>query len=79
MRLAHRKTGLSPPVKYYTDFQGGTSFVDILCVFFCFAFAMPLCVSIYLLGKDWPLGSRLWFLNVSLSLSPLVSWVSCGT
>ena len=32
----------------------------------------------HLLGKGWPIGSRLWFLIVKLSLSPLVSWVRCG-
>ena len=28
-------------------FQGGTSFVDLLC-FFCLVFAMPLCASVYM-------------------------------
>ena len=38
--------------------------------FFCLAFAMPLCVYVYMcLGKGWPLGFRLWCLTVSLSLS----------
>ena len=32
-----------------------------------------------LLGKGWPLGSRLWCLIVFLSLSHVVSWVRCGT
>ena len=43
---------------------------------FCLVFAMSLCASVYnyvlcghLLGKGWPLGSRLWCLTVSLSLS----------
>ena len=42
---------------------------------FCLAFAMSLCASVYMcfvvtmLGKGWPLGSRLWCLTVSLSLS----------
>ena len=44
-----------------------------LC-FFCLVFVMPLCTSIFvpcdhLLGKGWPLGSSLWSLIVSLSLS----------
>ena len=65
---------------FYWPFQGGISFVDLL-YFFCLVFAMPLCVSVYivpcghLLGKGWPLRSHLWCLTVSLSLSPLVSWV----
>ena len=42
------KPGLSPSVKYvYWPFQGSTSFVDHLC-FFCLAFVMPLCTSVYL-------------------------------
>ena len=59
---------------FYWPFQGGTSFVDLLffvlsCV--CYVFV---CICLYvlcghLLGKDWPLGSRLWCLAVSLSLS----------
>ena len=59
---------------FYWPFQGGTSFVDLLffvlsCV--CYVFV---CICLYvlcghLLGKDWPLGSRLWCLTVSLSLS----------
>ena len=41
---------------------------------FCLVFAMSLCASVYvpcghLLGKGLPLGSRLWYLTVSLSLS----------
>ena len=42
--------------------------------FFCLLFVMSLCVSVYLpcghlMGKGWPLGSRLWCLAVSLSFS----------
>ena len=49
--------------------------MDHLC-FFCLVFAMPLptdvCLFVpcgHLLGKGWPLGSSLWCLIVSLSLS----------
>ena len=55
-------------------FQGGTSFVDLLCFFLscvCYAF-VRVCLYVpcsHLLGKGWPLGSRLWCLTVSLSLS----------
>ena len=28
--------------------KGVTSFVDLLCVFFCLVFVMPLCMSVYL-------------------------------
>ena len=59
---------------FYWPFQGGTSFVDLLwfvlsCV--CYVF-MRVCLYVlcgHLLGKGWPLGSRLWCLTVSLSLS----------
>ena len=33
----------------------------------------------HLLGKGWPLGSVLWCLIVSLSLSHVVTWIRCGT
>ena len=34
---------------FYWPFQGGTFFVDLLCVvFFCLVFAMPLCTSVYM-------------------------------
>ena len=48
--------------------------MNLLC-FFWLVFALPLCASVYnvpcghLLEKGWPLGSRLWCLIVSLSLS----------
>ena len=48
--------------------------MDILC-YFCLVFALPfvrVCLYVpcgHLLGKGWPLGSRLWCLTVSLLLS----------
>ena len=50
------------------------SFVDILCVFLsCVSYAfVSVCLYVpcgHLLGKDWPLGSRLWCPAMSLSLS----------
>ena len=33
---------------FYWPFTGGTSFMDLLCVFFCLVFAMPLCASVYM-------------------------------
>ena len=59
---------------FYWPFQGGTSFVDLLCFCLscvCYVFAR-VCIYVlcgHLLGKGWPLGSRLWCLTVSLSLS----------
>ena len=68
MRLARRGCCLGTPVKYFCLlFQGGAYFVDHLCNFFL-AFVNTLyafvCVCLlmlcgHLLGKGWPLGSRL--------------------
>ena len=33
---------------FYWPFQGGTSFVDLLCFLFCLVFAMSLCASFYM-------------------------------
>ena len=60
-----------------------SSFVDLLC-FFCLAFTMPLCVSVYMClrshaGKG--LTSWLSFVvsNYEFVIFPLVSLVRCGT
>ena len=70
-----RKTGLSPPVKYFTDRSMAVLLLWIFHVFFlacvCYVF-VRVCLFVlccHLLGKGWPLGSRLWRLAVSLSLS----------
>ena len=47
------------------------SFINVISVLFCYAF-MHVYVLMpwgHLLGKGWPLGSRLWCLIVTLSLS----------
>ena len=58
---------------FYWPFQGGTSFVDLLFFLSCVCYAfVRVCLYVpcgHLLGKGWPLGSRLWCLTVSLSLS----------
>ena len=61
---------LSPPLKYFTDISK-----VVLLMFFpscvCYVF-VRVCLYVlcnHLLGKGWPLGSRLWCLAVSLSLS----------
>ena len=69
-----REAGLSPPVKYCTDSSKAVLLLWIFYVFLscvCYAFV---CVCLFvpcghLLGKGWPLGSRLWCITVSLSLS----------
>ena len=59
---------------FYWPFQGGTSFVDLLCFFLswvCYAF-VPVCLFVpcgHLLGRGWLLGFRFWCLTVRLSLS----------
>ena len=52
---------------FYWPFQGGTSFVDLLCFcsVLCFLCFVRVCLYVlcgHLLGKGWPLGSRLWCL-----------------
>ena len=52
---------------FYWPFQGGTSFVDLLCFcsVLCLLCFVRVCLYVlcgHLLGKSWPLGSRLWCL-----------------
>ena len=59
---------------FYWPFQGGTSFVDLLCFcsvlcLLCLCTRVFICACGHLLGKGWPLGSRLLCQTVSLSLS----------
>ena len=79
----HRLTGLSPPVKYFTDpFQGGASFVDHLC-YFCLdllCFYARLFVDALWSPAGKGLTSRLSFVmsNCVVVTFPLVSLVRCG-
>ena len=52
---------------FYWPLQGGTSFVDLLCFcsVLCLLCFVRVCLYVlcgHLLGKGWPLGSRLWCL-----------------
>ena len=52
---------------FYWPFQGGTSFVDLLCFcsVVCLLCFVRVCLYVlcgHLLGKGWPLDSRLWCL-----------------
>ena len=52
---------------FYWPFQGGTSFVDLscFCSVLCLLCFVRVCLYVlcgHLLGKGWPLGSRLWCL-----------------
>ena len=64
----------SPPVKYFNDRSKAVLllwFIYVISVLFCYAF-LHVCLLMpcgHLLGKGWPLGSRLWCLIVTLSLS----------
>ena len=52
---------------FYWPFQGSTSFVDLLCFcsVLCLLCFVRVCLYVlcgHLLGKGWPLGSRVWCL-----------------
>ena len=69
-----RETGISPPVKYFTDRSKAVLLLWIFYGFFLsvsYAFVRA-CLFVpcgHLLWKGWPPGSRLWCITVSLSLS----------
>ena len=70
-----RETGLSPPVKYFTDRSKAVLLFWIFYVFVvacvCYVF-VHVCLYVlcgHLLGKGRSLCSRLWCSTVSLSLS----------
>ena len=67
MRLAPLNRFKPSSKIFYWPFQGGTSLVDLLC--FCSVLCLLCFVRVclymlcgHLLGKGWPLGSRLWCL-----------------
>ena len=84
MRLTRCETGLSPPVKYFTD---RSKAVLLLWIFYVFSVLCLLCLCVRLLicalwspaGKG--LTSWLSFVvsNCEFVTFPLVSWVRCGT
>ena len=64
VRLARRKTGLSPPVNYfYWPFSGGASFVHHLC-YLCLVFVMLLRLLITALWSPEGKGLAFWLLFV---------------
>ena len=80
--LAFRRVKLHIP-HILPLFQGGTSFVDLLC-FYWLVVAMPLRVSVYmcLVVTCWERVDLLALVLVSnfeFVTFPLVSWVRCGT
>ena len=67
MRLAPLNRFKPSSKIFYWPSQGGTSFVDLLCFcsVLCLLCFVRVCLYVlcgYLLGKGWPLGSRLWCL-----------------
>ena len=76
---------LKPSSKiFYWPFQGGTSFVDLLC--FCSGIcSLCLCARLFLCALWSPAGKGLtsWLSfvvsNCEFVTFPLVSWVRCGT
>ena len=69
---------------FYWPFQGGTSFVDLLC--FCSVLCLLcLCARLFICALWSPAGKRLtsWLSfvvsNCEFVTFPLVSWVRCGT
>ena len=70
----HSEIGLGLSVKYFTDRSKVVLLLLIFCVFsvLCLLCLCDVCLFVpcgHLLGKGCPLGSRLWCLTVSLSLS----------
>ena len=80
-----RKTGLSPPVKYFTDRSKAVLlFMDLLC--FCSVLCLLcLCARLFICALWSPAGKGLtsWLSfvvsNCEFVTFPLVSWVRCGT
>ena len=86
VRLARRKTGLRPPVKYFSDRSKAVLLLSIF-FFLCFSVLHLLCICARLIiCALWsPAGKELisWLSFVvsycEFDTFPLVSWVRCGT
>ena len=78
-----RETGLSPPVKYFTDHSKAVLLLWIICVLFLscvsHAFASVHCALWSPVGKGLTSWLLLVMFIVFLLLSHVVSWVRCGT
>ena len=78
------KTGLSPPVKYYTDRSKAVLFLWIFYVF-SVLYLLCLCACLFICALWSPAGKGLtsWLSfvvsNCEFVTFPLVSWVRCGT
>ena len=83
MRLAP-ETGLSPPVKYFTDCSKVVLLLWIFMFLFCLVFAMSLCASVYMcfVVTCWERADLLALVCdvcCEFVTFPLVFWVRCGT
>ena len=79
-QIWHRETGLSPPVKYFTDCSKAVLLLWIICVIYvlCLSY-FCICSLLHFNHLLWNgLTSCLWNLIVFLLLSLVVSCVRCG-
>ena len=79
-----RKTGLSPPVKYFTDRSKAVLLLWIFYVFVLSCVCFVLCASVYMcfVVTCWERADLLVFVCgvfYEFVTFPLVSWVRCGT
>ena len=78
VRLVRCKTGLSPPVKYFTD---RSKVVFLLWIFFSVFCLLCLCACLFICALWSPADLLLSFVvsNCEFITFQLVSWVRCGT
>ena len=80
-----RKTGLSPPVKYFTDHSKAVLLLWIFYVFRSVLCLLCLCARLFICALWSPAGKGLtsWLSymvsNCEFVTFPLESWVRCGT
>ena len=85
VRLARRETGLSPPVKYFTDHSKSELLLWIFIAFFSVLRLLCLCEGLFICALWSPAGKGLtsWLSfvvsNCKFVTFPLVSWALCGT
>ena len=85
VRLARRETGLSPPVKYFTDRSKAVLLLWIFYGFFSVLCLLCLCARLFICALWSPAGKGLtsWLSfvvsNCEFVTFLLVSWVRCGT
>ena len=82
VRLARLETGLSPPVKYFTDRSKEVLPLLIICfisvLFLCFCARLFIDGLWSLAGKGLTFWLSFVMSNCEVITFPLVSWVRCG-